>query len=467
MEKYGMILTKLLYEKDRIVSEKKLNNYFEIISKIGIDNIIINDEKREQFIKEFEETYKFFKYQIGGEGIKEKELKELLDALKSKLDKKIDLLLLLPLIIYLDCNKILYKNLFYNCKYSKEIKEKVINLFKRFSTKVTAIKLPEYNWEVEVYSEYKNGLKNLDFEKIYKFIDVVRPVQINPFFDLSLYIILKNYFDDFLIILNETLDPYAIKMIIKRLEKMEKIAVGRKSDNFLVKFEVIRDFLYFKNIKLENNIKNELSKIILDFTETENVDIWEKFVKFYVLFPTRSPHFFIILGEIFSKINKKSLKILFENMVINTNAQKGEIEIIDSCFIKENIKDGELIKIIYEKWENIINDTNIQTSIILTSYIHVIINYVTNMIDEKVCAEKRDEYLYNIKEIKNHWFKTEREQTTFFYKNLSFLFVFGFGVEEEEKEKILSELKKMGRFLSQEQYLLVSEKWRNHLKKRP
>ena len=84
---------------------------------------------------------------------------------------------LIPLIIYLDSNRILYDYLHdinYFIDFVFDIKDFFVNTIEKSEVKISNIeKLPSYHQEREWFENYQKGIKSLDFKQIYSFVDGV------------------------------------------------------------------------------------------------------------------------------------------------------------------------------------------------------------------------------------------------------------------------------------------------------
>ena len=456
MENYEVILRKVLNEKDVGNFENYLKDYFVIVEEIDIDAIIKNHNKFRQLIQEFEKKYMFSKYLIAENKDDEIIFIKLIHSIRNSLrenDKKI--LYLFPLLIYLDENYILFNSI---QSETEELKMASLQILKSFSYEIGVCGIPQYNWEISVINKYRQGHLNLDFINIHNAIDALergRKIPRNSFIILAAHIMAKNYIDEFVKFLDQKNDAIEIKILIESIAAQEKLKIAKKSKNFLMKFEIIRELIYLNEFYLENTMIDEISEVFIEFSQ--DIQIWRNFIMYYLSFPTRSPNFFLILGKIFNKIEEKSLLILFESVRLHENIMKGEVEIINSCFIEENMENAS-IKILYERWKTFINDKKTLTTLIETSYINVIINYIMNVMEDSEFEFEINKSFYKIKEIENFWFETKIDQMTFFYKNMSILYVLGFRAETRKKIEMLDVFGRSN-FLSVEIYEIVKENW--------
>lgn len=361
---------------------------------------------------------------------------------------------LIPLIIYLDSNRILYDYLHdinYFIDFVFDIKDFFVNTIEKSEVKISNIeKLPSYHQEREWFENYQKGIKSLDFKQIYSFVDGVNSGlgdKFDIYMDFLVFIVYRYFFDDLVKIANSKKDIFEVLYLINILNIEETLNLACSSNNYHLKFESIRKSVYFKsnNSFCLNLLKNErdlITKIIIEFSS--NRRIWQNFLEFYLEFPSRSVQLFEPMSKAILHVNNDSIDDLVNILKINEYFNEDSKEALNSLVL--NIKDENIKKEILEKlfyrWNNYIDNyrENIG-SIILTNIIDIVIIYIKEFLDKDLAIKNINKILNDLDEINNFWFKDRQEQNNFFYKQMSKLFVFSFILDKYQslniKEKIL------------------------------
>jgi hypothetical protein len=465
MEKYVEVLKEILLENDELfkgLDEEFLKQYFEIIEKLNFQEIIINSDIFNEMIDVFEEKYCFKRYMVAEDASQKYILRKLIHMIKiiaEEDSKKLELLL--PLIIYLDYKNILSTDIFLNKGVTKKIKIFCLNLLRKFHINIdTPNNLPEYDYEARMFEKYKSNFDKLDFENIYGFIDSIerggRTLD-NPFLTLCSYIIINNSVEDYIKVLNEKEDALEIKLLIEKLSNTEKVKIGMETSNLLVKFEVIRELMYFNTNEIGQELIPKISKIIIEFTNDSK--LWRQFIKYYLAFPSRSPKFFTSLGIALPKVDKEAVEIILQEIRIDSSTSMESRSAINNCFSEKNLENiiKDSAKIIYDRWLQYIEASN-SIQIIFTDVIDIIIFYIVYIMEVDEFESNSKNCIRSIKEINNIWFKSKVDQRSFYYKNLSILFALGFRFSVERKSELVRNLK-TSTFIEGELLELIETNW--------
>lgn len=223
--------------------------------------------------EDMEQIYEIKKYSIPYDENSTKIYKKLIFSVINTSDKK-KILKHIPLIIYLDVESILYNYLFKNNYFDNflEIKGIFIDHFKKFNININTKNISKNHWESEAFENYKKGLEEKDFNKIYNFIEAVQRgnSMYEAYIDFISFIIVKMFFNDFVNILDNTDNIFKINYVLSKLEIKDKLLLANKTKNILVKFDVIRSSVYFQsnNHSCSNLLKDEnelISNVILFF----------------------------------------------------------------------------------------------------------------------------------------------------------------------------------------------------------
>lgn len=465
MEKYLNILNEELLKNDKlikIVDEENLKMYFEIIEELNFEEVITNSNKFNDMISKFEEKYDFKKYMAIDNNAQRNILSNLIQSIKTTAtNDRSKLKLLMPLIVYLDFENILSNNIFIEKENIKEIKIFCIEFLRDFHINIDIPNnIPYYDSEARMVEKYKNNFDSLNFENIYELVDSIErsgKTIHSPFLKFCSHIIINNCREDYLKILNEKKDVLEIKLLIERLSDTEKVKMGVETSNFLVKFEVIRELVYFSTREIEDKLILEISKIITAFTS--NNILWKQFIMYYLAYPSRSPKFFISLGIALKKISKENIKTLLQEIKINKYINNESITAINNCFSKDNLENltKDSLEIIYERWIQYIEDEE-SMNIIITDVIDIVIFYIVN-----IMKEDKFEHLYSsciryIKEINNIWFQNKSDQYQFYYKKVSILFALGFRLNFKQRNEIIENFK-TSIFIKDEDLRLIESNW--------
>lgn len=370
----------------------------------------------------------------------QKVYKELVESIIQTKNKK-DKIKLIPLIVYLDIQNILYYHLesidfFLDFN---ELKDYFVNTVNKSGVNISLDDIPKNHWERESYDKYILGLKSLEFNKIYNFVEAYERgmgYRFDTYFDFLVFITYRLFFNDLVEIINERKDTFGIIYLTHSLATEEILTLATHSNNILLKFEAIRKSIYFKsnNQYSSNFLKNEqtlLQDIILDFSKENH--LWQEFLKFYLLYPSRNPQLFKPLSKVVSVLQKDKMDMLIKNIKIDQHISDDSRTALNSCFLEVENEENQrycLEKLFY-KWGNFIDTSNDYfLGVVLTDILDMVIVYVREFLEKNLIIKNVEEVIYELEEINNKWFENSSEQNNYFYKQMSKLFVYGFTFEK-------------------------------------
>ncbi len=253
---------------------------------------------------------------------------------------------LIPLIIYLDSNRILY-NFLYKLNYFNSFisndKGYIIKTIESSGIEISNIDtLPSFHYEKELFKNYRKGIKNLNFQQIYSFIRAIERgigYKFDEYLNFLVFLAYKYFFNDLIKIANNKKDMLEVIYFINILDIEERLNLALKSNNYLLKFEAIRKTVYFKsnNSYCLNLLKNErklLSSLIIQISN--NKDIWKQFLNFYLEDPLRSIQLFELMSIAILKIENSSFFELIKAIRINNHLDDNSKHALNSLIF--NIK---------------------------------------------------------------------------------------------------------------------------------
>ncbi len=439
-EQLTPLLIEIIKNQDYIYEKDFLNEYYKLF------------DNKKYLGKDFEKIYNDMKdvYDIDlqslryGYNIQNEQniFKNLVLTVINETDikKKIKLI---PLIIYLDNNRVLYDFL-YEKKYFNdmvfEMKDFILNTIVNSGIKVRNIeKLAPCHYEKEWFENYQKGLESLDFNQIYNFVEgLERGIGLLPdlYLDFLVFIAYKYFFDDLVVIANSKNDMFEIIYLVNILNIEETLNLAFKSDNYLLKFESIRKAVYFKsnNNKCLNLLKSErdlLKDIIVQLAQDNH--IWQQFLDYFLEYPLRNVQLFESMSKAILKIDKNRISMLIQTIKIDNYFDEDSKEALNSLIL--NIKDDEMQKELLNqlcyKWNEFVdNHSEYLGSIVLTNIIDIVIIYIRDFLDKTVALKNINSIIDNLNEIDNFWFKNKIEKTNYFYKQMSKLFVYSFALQK-------------------------------------
>ena len=383
---------------------------------------------------------------------KEKKIyKELVHAIIKTKDKK-DKIKLIPLIVYLDIQNILYYHLD-SIKYFLdflELKDYFVNTVIDSGVSVNLDNISRNHWERESYEKYLYGLKNLKFNKIYNFVEAYERgmgYMFDNYYDFLVLITYRLFFDDLVSIINNKKDTFEIIHLTHTLSIEEILTLATYSNNMLLKFEAIRKSVYFQtnNTYCLNLLKNEqelLSNIIFEFSK--DTHLWQGFLEFYLIYPLRNPQLFKPLSKVIDSLETDKVDMLIQSIKINQYISDDSKEALNSCFlqIENNVMQEYCLELLFSIWSEFIDDSADDfLGLILTDIIDIVIVYVRDFLDKNIINKNVKEILYKLDEIDNRWFKNSNEKRNYFYKQMSKLFVYGFAFEKYEMNELKDRVK--------------------------
>ncbi|QNM90589.1 hypothetical protein HOO34_02315 [Aliarcobacter cryaerophilus] len=446
MEKQiNTFLIELLENNNSDFDDSFLDKYYELF-----DTKKYLGKDFDSIYEDMEHTYNIKKYSIPYYESSTKIYKKLIFSVINTSDKK-KTLKQIPLIIYLDVENILYTYLFKNNYFDNflEIKDFFIGNLKKCNINVDTKNISKNHWESEAFENYKKGLEEKDFNKIYNFIEAVQrgKFMYEPYIDFVSFIVVKMFFNDFVNILDSTDNVFKINYVLSKLEIKDKLLLANKTKNVLVKFDAIRSGVYFQsnNHICSNLLKDEnelISNIILSLTQNKRV--WKGFLQYFLIYPSRNPQLFLPLSEVLNQSQYDVIDIFINTIKINQYFDENSKEALNNCILK--IKNDEIQKYIMEKiftrWKDFIDSyEDFIGNLFLTDITDIVIVYAKEFLSKEVIEKEIKQLIFNIEEIDNKWFNNSSEQGNYLYKQLSKLFVYGFALEKYKLINLRNKIK--------------------------
>jgi len=362
---------------------------------------------------------------------------------------------LIPLIIYLDNDRLLYDYLYeinYFTDFVENIKDFFIGTIRESGTKIQNIEqLSDYHQEKEWVENYKIGINTMNIKQIYSLVEgFERGLGFNfdIYVDFLIFIAYKYFFNDLKDIANNKKDMFDIIYLIHILNIKETLNLASQSENILLKFEAIRRAVYFKNTNQSclNLLKDE-QKLLQDVVVqlAKDKDVWQQFVDFYLEYPLRSVQLFRPLGNLISELDNDNIDMLLQSVKIDKYLSNDSKEALNSCFL--NIENNEIkkycLEALFKRWDNFIDTCDDYFgSIVLTNIVNLVIGYLRDFLDEKTTTQEIEQILNNLSEIDNRWFGDGSEQSNYFYKQMSKLFVYGFCLDRHQLDDLKLQIRK-------------------------
>jgi hypothetical protein len=446
MEKQiNQFITQILESNTSMIDDSFLDKYYELF-----DTKKYLGKDFDSIYKDMERAYDIKKYSIPYDDNSTAIYKQLVLSVVNIFDNK-KRLKVIPLIVYLDIENILYNYLYDNNYFDcfTEIKDFFIGTLKDSSVSTDIKNISRYHWESEAYESYKKGLEDRGFNKIYNFVEAVQRgnFMYEPYIDFLSFVSVKMFFDDYVNVLDTVNDVFKIKYLLNNLTIKEKLLLADKTKNILVKFDAIRSGVYFQSNhhSCSNLLQDEnelISKNMLSLTHDKQV--WKDFLQYFLIYPSRNPQLFLPLADVLSQSNDDILDIFIDTIKINQYFDEDSKEAINNSILK--IEDDEIQKYIMEKiftkWKDFIDSyEDYMGNLFLTDVIDIAIVYVREFLPKEVIEKEIARLILNIEEIDNHWFKDSSEQGNYLYKQLSKLFVFGISLEKHSLDDLKNEIK--------------------------
>ena len=448
MEKQiNYFLTQILESNVSKLDDSFLDKYYELF-----DTKKYFGKDFDSIYKDMETAYYIKKYSMPHDDNSTAIYKQLVLSVVNIFDNK-KRLKVIPLIVYLDIENILYTYLYENNYFDcfAGIKDFFIGTLKDSSVSANTKNISKHHWESEAYESYKQGLEQKDFTQIYNFVEAIQRgnFMYEPYIDFLSFMSAKMFFDDFVNVLDTVNDVFKIKYLLNNLTTKEKLLLADKTKNILVKFDAIRSSVYFQSNRnnCSNLLKDEnelISKNMLSLTQDKQV--WKDFLQYFLIYPSRNPQLFLPLADVLSQSSDDVLDIFIDTIKINQYFDEDSKEAINNSILK--IEDDEVKKYIMEKiflrWcEFIDNYEDYIGSLLLADVIDIAIVYIKEFVSRDVIKNEINHFIYDIEEIDNKWFKNSLEQSNYLNQQLTKLFVYGFSLEKHGLNNTKNEVKRL------------------------
>lgn len=293
--------------------------------------------------------------------------------------------------------------------------------------------IPEYDNESKELHNFKQYENTFSFNKIYHFVEMTeRGIGTAP--DIPIEVakricIPKMKIEDLL----EVLKNKKLMGIIWIIDSMtlDQIAQLLCESNITeyVCFECLRKLIYSQKEVEEvavflPEIETGIKKLV------DNIVAWREVLTFYMGFPSRSPLFFMAMGNVMSDLSRDALLEIAERIVLNDSDRAEETAILSDCFqraetSKTSCEVNNAMKRVYERWLAFVEGKHESLLDIVKTRAWGIVNlYVRNNFSEdernKLVAEEQD----SLDQLGQEWFASKSEMQIEYYRRLTKLRLF-------------------------------------------
>lgn len=391
--------------------------------------------------------------------------KELIYAVINTSERK-QKIKLFPLIVFLDQNNILYEYLYEITFFDNidNIKDYLVGIISDSYVSINVPNISAYHWEKESYESYKQANKNLEFKKIYNFVDSLeRGVGLYPdiFMDFLVFISYRLFFKELCDLMDKKSDTIELIYLTKNLSIKEMLHLANKSKNIIIKFEAVRKSVYFKTNKhfclnLLADERELLQNILIDLSKDKS--IWSQFLDFYLEYPLRAVQLFKPLGEILHQIDNDKALSINNHLRINNYFNEDSKEALNICFL--NIENDDLQKKllmdIFFKWNGFVESySDYVEGMLLTNVNDLVIVFVRDYLSDDTIEKNIKNLIFEIEEINNKWFSNAENHRAYLFKLYSKLFIYSFCIDEKVH---LIELKAQIRILINNDFAIKKER---------
>lgn len=438
MEKYLDKLSELLEHGIKEVEQLNLDYYFDNVNEHIFFDILNKNDSWNKVFHNIDEHYQSNKFLATHDPSICNNISKLIAAILNTKNKP-KKVLLLPLIVHLD-NRLLLTQYLINQGFFTSILDNIFSLLEKFSLS-TNIPVLDLHWEAESFRKYQTGIKYKNIADIYNFVSAFergRNFIPNSFINICVFILSQLSPRKAVELVENQDDTLSVIQLIANLPTKNKLQLANASKNQLLKFEVVREVVYFQKTSVPLcKVEHELIlNIILSFSK--DTKFWAQFLEFYLEYPLRSPLLFLPLGNVLSQLNEKNLDAFVSAIRISEYNSLDCKQALNACF--NNIQDEKtkisIAKKVLSKWELFIEEYHgYLNRLLTTNVIDIIIYHTTNNLNKKEVESALVSNIEAIHEISNRWFKSELEQTAFFYKKMSKIFIYGMAVEKYKFNK--------------------------------
>ena len=438
MEEYVTKLSKLLERNPQGVESINLDYYFDSVNERNFLEILGNNDLWNKVFYKVEKHYNSNKFLAPHDESVCDNIFKLIVAIQNTEDKQQKVLLLL-LIVYLDDTLLLTQHLIHKGFFTNVL-DKIFSILGNINLNAS-ISTSDLHWESEMFKKYQSGIKNNNIVDIYGFIFAYeRGYNFIPdsFINVCMLSLSQLSTKKATELLEDKNNVLLMRQLIIGLPNEIKLQLANCSNNQLLKFEALREVVYFQRTARSLSYKEQgfISDIILSFSDDDI--FWAQFLTFYLEYPSRAPLLFQPLGNVLNQLNEKHWRTFASKVHISKYNDPDSKQALNIFFndIQDEKASTMVSKMVFQEWEIFIdNHSGFLNNILTTDVIDIVIYHIINNLSKKEVESTLMANLDIIHEINNRWFKSELEQTALFYKSMSKIFVYGMAIEKHSLNK--------------------------------
>lgn len=293
--------------------------------------------------------------------------------------------------------------------------------------------------EQELLLQYKKGLTEKSFSKIYSLIDALGwQMDARENYLISELVRFLFHFNSksLINILNQKTDTITIYYLLKSLTTRQKSTVCLKTNNVLVQFEYFHQTIsrHSRNIDFLPDKIELLSQCIVNFVDMFE-DTWSYFLSYFNQFTCRYPHLQIPLGKALSQMsNDQIYKYVYS---LEISQYSNDQEYLNNClnsFIKSALDEKRhfLFHEIFQRWNNFMSkglkpikpDINALLGIFTTVFRDAVVYYLKYYFAENAMVQEITYIAARLTAINTEWFDPPDSQQSVFTVLLSKLYVY-------------------------------------------
>ena len=331
----------------------------------------------------------------------------------------------------------------YEIEFFQDLKDFLLAELKNINFDINLATLDEDSYQFENQSSSKQYIKEFNFNTVLEF-GFSQPTMGNNQYARFIYFIAdKMFFEEYCRILTGK-DSFNFLYLTNSLEwdynttdtrdkkrRLQLLQYITGKNKLILEIRFLHDLLCYEyDVQL-------VKEMILNLSE--DIDIWKSFSKYYLNYPSRYKELFQPLDELISNLEEKKVDILIDSINIDKYTQNDNIKALYDCFLYN--KNEYILKKIFQRWLDYIDDSQDNfLSMILTNVKDLLSVYIKYHLEKDVVEEELKKYISNLDEINNVWFKSEIEQSTYFYKNMSKLFIYGMAIQKYDFKSIQADI---------------------------